>query len=160
VPRVNKVSVGVVRTWTLYVEISTTSDVWNPRIAWKHRTKVLLVNLRKASVLSWAFLLPPTQAQSKRNTMVAVDNGGHTNNRGGVTITLQAVTSEAQVSMGYSPLLNFQVDNAMDATSAKCVQVGGQLDGSMGILIIEVVSQSRCKPSRPKRKSAWGIPPF
>jgi hypothetical protein len=33
--------------------------------------------------------------------------------------------------MGYSPLLNFQVDNTMDATSAKCVQVGGQLDGSI-----------------------------
>jgi hypothetical protein len=143
--RVNKMSVGVVRTWTLYMEISTTSDVWNPRIARKHRTKVLLVNLRETSVLSWAFLLPPTQALRKRNTTEAVDNGGHTNNRGGVTITLQANTSEAQVSTGYSPLLNFQVDD-MDATSAKCVQLGGQLDGPIQEQIVR-----ETQPPFPKR---------
>jgi predicted enzyme related to lactoylglutathione lyase len=46
----------------------------------------------------------------------------------GVAISLQAVTSEAQLSKGYSPLLNFEVQD-MDTTIAKCVQLGGHLDG-------------------------------
>ena len=50
-------------------------------------------------------------------------NGGNN-----VQISLQGVTSESQVSTGYSPLLNFQVTD-MDATISKCVQLGGHLDG-------------------------------
>jgi catechol 2,3-dioxygenase-like lactoylglutathione lyase family enzyme len=45
-----------------------------------------------------------------------------------ISICLQAVTSEAQVTTGYSPLLQFQVHN-MDECIAKCVQLGGHLDG-------------------------------
>jgi predicted enzyme related to lactoylglutathione lyase len=45
-----------------------------------------------------------------------------------VTISLQGVTSEAQVSTGYSPLLNFEIDD-MDDTIVKCMQMGGHLDG-------------------------------
>ncbi len=45
-----------------------------------------------------------------------------------ISICLQAVTSEAQVSTGYSPLLQFQVDD-MDKMIARCVQLGGHLDG-------------------------------
>lgn len=45
-----------------------------------------------------------------------------------LSICLQVVTSEAQVTTGYSPLLQFQVDN-MDHVIATCVQLGAQLDG-------------------------------
>jgi catechol 2,3-dioxygenase-like lactoylglutathione lyase family enzyme len=45
-----------------------------------------------------------------------------------LSICLRAVTSEAQVATGYSPLLQFQVEN-MDDVVAKCVQLGGHLDG-------------------------------
>lgn len=45
-----------------------------------------------------------------------------------LSICLRAVTSEAQVTTGYSPLLQFQVEN-MDQVIAKCVQLGGNLDG-------------------------------
>ena len=45
-----------------------------------------------------------------------------------LSICLRAVTSEAQVTTGYSPLLQFQVEN-MDDVIAKCVQLGGNLDG-------------------------------
>lgn len=45
-----------------------------------------------------------------------------------LSICLRAVTSEAQVTTGYSPLLQFQVEN-MDQVIANCVQLGGNLDG-------------------------------
>eukprot|EP00536_Pseudo-nitzschia_multiseries_P000783 jgi/Psemu1/179490/e_gw1.9.83.1 len=45
-----------------------------------------------------------------------------------LSICLRAVTSEAQVTTGYSPLLQFQVEN-MDRVIARCVQLGGNLDG-------------------------------
>uniref|UniRef100_A0A7S4ACU9 VOC domain-containing protein n=1 Tax=Pseudo-nitzschia australis TaxID=44445 RepID=A0A7S4ACU9_9STRA len=45
-----------------------------------------------------------------------------------LSICLRAVTSESQVTTGYSPLLQFQVEN-MDRVIAKCVQLGGNLDG-------------------------------
>mmetsp|Transcript_53193 Transcript_53193/g.59443 ORF Transcript_53193/g.59443 Transcript_53193/m.59443 type:complete len:133 (+) Transcript_53193:35-433(+) len=45
-----------------------------------------------------------------------------------LSICLRAVTSEAQVTTGYSPLLQFQVEN-MDDVITKCVQLGGNLDG-------------------------------
>jgi catechol 2,3-dioxygenase-like lactoylglutathione lyase family enzyme len=56
------------------------------------------------------------------------NNNNDNNDGGGVAISLQAVNTEAQVSTGYSPLLHFQVDD-MDAIVAKCVQLGGHLDG-------------------------------
>jgi catechol 2,3-dioxygenase-like lactoylglutathione lyase family enzyme len=45
-----------------------------------------------------------------------------------LSISLQVVTSEAQVTTGYSPILQFHVQN-MDDCIAKCVQLGGHLDG-------------------------------
>ena len=45
-----------------------------------------------------------------------------------LSISLRAVTSEAQVTTGYSPILQFQVSD-MDAVIARCVQLGGNLDG-------------------------------
>lgn len=44
------------------------------------------------------------------------------------SLSLQAVYTEPQASTGYSPILNFEVDD-MDTTVAKCVQMGGHLDG-------------------------------
>jgi len=46
----------------------------------------------------------------------------------GITLTLQAVDTEPQLSTGYSPILTFQVTN-MDETVAACAQAGGHLDG-------------------------------
>ena len=45
-----------------------------------------------------------------------------------LSICLRAVTSESQVTTGYSPLLQSQVEN-MDEVVAKCVQLGVNLDG-------------------------------
>jgi catechol 2,3-dioxygenase-like lactoylglutathione lyase family enzyme len=45
-----------------------------------------------------------------------------------ISVCLQAVTSEAQVTTGYSPLLQFEVEN-MDDCITKCVRLGGSLDG-------------------------------
>jgi len=44
------------------------------------------------------------------------------------TLNLRAVTSESQLSTGYSPVITVEVD-AMDTTVASCVQMGGHLDG-------------------------------
>jgi predicted enzyme related to lactoylglutathione lyase len=46
----------------------------------------------------------------------------------GLTLTLQAVDTEPQLSTGYSPVLTFEIDN-MDETIAACAQAGGHLDG-------------------------------
>ena len=43
-------------------------------------------------------------------------------------ISIQACESEAQLGAGYSPFLNFDVDD-MDMTIARCVQMGANLDG-------------------------------
>ena len=45
-----------------------------------------------------------------------------------LALALHAAQSESQLSMGYSPLLQFEIDN-MEETVAKCVQLGGHLDG-------------------------------
>ena len=55
------------------------------------------------------------------------------NNDTGITLHLQAVTtaaisSEAQLSTGYSPWLTFTVSH-MDETVSACVQAGAHLDG-------------------------------
>jgi catechol 2,3-dioxygenase-like lactoylglutathione lyase family enzyme len=44
------------------------------------------------------------------------------------TLNLQAVSNEAQLSVGYSPLLSFEVLD-MDSTISKCAQLGAHLDG-------------------------------
>lgn len=44
------------------------------------------------------------------------------------TLNLQAVSNEAQLSVGYSPMLSFEVVD-MDSTITKCAQMGAHLDG-------------------------------
>jgi predicted enzyme related to lactoylglutathione lyase len=46
----------------------------------------------------------------------------------GVCLNLQAVSNESQLSVGYSPILSFDVDN-MDQTISACAQMGAHLDG-------------------------------
>lgn len=43
-------------------------------------------------------------------------------------LSIKSVESEAQLSVGYSPFLSFDVDD-MDGTIARCAQMGGNLDG-------------------------------
>ena len=43
-------------------------------------------------------------------------------------LSIQSVESEAQLGVGYSPFLSFDVDD-MDSAIARCVQMGGNLDG-------------------------------
>lgn len=44
------------------------------------------------------------------------------------TLNLQAVSNEAQLSVGYSPMLSFEVMD-MDTVVSKCAQMGAHLDG-------------------------------
>lgn len=50
------------------------------------------------------------------------------NDQDSLSINLQAVHSEAQLSTGYSPMLSFEVDD-MDSIVSRCAQMGGHLDG-------------------------------
>uniref|UniRef100_A0A6U6K0L1 VOC domain-containing protein n=1 Tax=Odontella aurita TaxID=265563 RepID=A0A6U6K0L1_9STRA len=43
-------------------------------------------------------------------------------------LSIKAVESEAHLSVGYGPFLSFDVDD-MDGAVARCVQLGGKLDG-------------------------------
>lgn len=43
-------------------------------------------------------------------------------------LSIKGVASEAQLSVGYSPFLSFDVDD-MDGTVARCAQMGASLDG-------------------------------
>lgn len=45
-------------------------------------------------------------------------------------LNIQSVEKEAQLSMGYSPFLSFNVDD-MDTAVAQCAQMGGHLDGAI-----------------------------
>ena len=68
----------------------------------------------------------PVLADGGDSEILLSDDGA--NELSSLSICLQAVTSEAQVSTGYSPLLQFQVQD-MDHVIARCVQMGGHLDG-------------------------------
>lgn len=46
----------------------------------------------------------------------------------GITLSLQAVSTEAQLSVGYSPWITFEVEN-MSQRIAACCQAGAHLDG-------------------------------
>lgn len=50
------------------------------------------------------------------------------NNNNNFHLAIQACESEALLGVGYSPFLNFDVDD-MDSTVARCVQMGAHLDG-------------------------------
>lgn len=54
--------------------------------------------------------------------------GSLSSNKSDFRLSIQAVDSEAQLGIGYSPFLNFDVDD-MDSTVARCVQMGANLDG-------------------------------
>ena len=45
-----------------------------------------------------------------------------------LSINLQAVHSESQLSTGYSPIISFEVSD-MDSVVSRCAQMGGHLDG-------------------------------
>ena len=45
-----------------------------------------------------------------------------------LSISIQAVPTEPQVSTGYSPILSFSV-NDINTTITKCIQLGATLDG-------------------------------
>ena len=67
----------------------------------------------------WAELLCPIGSSS-----VGISTDASINFR----LSIQAVHSEAQLGIGYSPFLSFDVDD-MDSTVARCVQMGANLDG-------------------------------
>mmetsp|Transcript_10340 Transcript_10340/g.23925 ORF Transcript_10340/g.23925 Transcript_10340/m.23925 type:complete len:125 (+) Transcript_10340:176-550(+) len=48
----------------------------------------------------------------------------------GFILNLQAVSKEAQLSVGYSPMLSFEVKD-MDSVVVKCTQMGAHLDGTI-----------------------------
>ncbi|KAL3778694.1 hypothetical protein ACHAWO_010725 [Cyclotella atomus] len=54
--------------------------------------------------------------------------GSFSGNKSDFRLSIQSVHSEAQLGIGYSPFLSFDVDD-MDSTVARCVQMGANLDG-------------------------------
>lgn len=54
--------------------------------------------------------------------------GSFSGNKSDFRLSIQSVYSEAQLGIGYSPFLSFDVDD-MDSTVARCVQMGANLDG-------------------------------
>jgi catechol 2,3-dioxygenase-like lactoylglutathione lyase family enzyme len=46
----------------------------------------------------------------------------------GFTLNLQAISNEAQLSVGYTPMLSFEVSD-MDSVISRCAQLGAHLDG-------------------------------
>jgi len=58
----------------------------------------------------------------------ATAGGSSSGHQDSISINLQAVHSEPQLSTGYSPILAFEVDD-MDNVVSKCAQMGGHLDG-------------------------------
>jgi catechol 2,3-dioxygenase-like lactoylglutathione lyase family enzyme len=54
--------------------------------------------------------------------------GSFSGNKSDFRLSIQSVYSEAQLGIGYSPFLSFDVDD-MDSTIARCVQMGAHLDG-------------------------------
>jgi catechol 2,3-dioxygenase-like lactoylglutathione lyase family enzyme len=68
----------------------------------------------------WAELSCPVGSSATQSSQPQMD--------GNFNLTIQACESEAQLGAGYSPFLNFDVDD-MDSTVARCVQMGAHLDG-------------------------------
>jgi len=72
---------------------------------------------------NWAELTCPV-GPSSSNTKIDTDPPSQIN----FHLSIQSSESEAQLSAGYSPFLNFDVDD-MDMIVARCVQMGANLDG-------------------------------
>ena len=73
---------------------------------------------------NWAELTCPVGPSSSSNN----DNSTTTQSQTNFHLSIQSSDSEAQLSSGYSPFLNFDVDD-MDMIVARCVQMGANLDG-------------------------------
>ena len=70
---------------------------------------------------NWAELVCPVVGSSHPSIMEAsMGTNFH--------LSIQASESEASLAVGYSPFLNFDVDD-MDSTVARCVKMGASLDG-------------------------------
>ena len=65
-------------------------------------------------------------AELRCGTMNSINSNNSNNDS--ISINLQAVHSEPQLSTGYTPILTFEVDD-MDTVVSKCAQMGGHLDG-------------------------------
>mmetsp|Transcript_16382 Transcript_16382/g.23224 ORF Transcript_16382/g.23224 Transcript_16382/m.23224 type:complete len:146 (-) Transcript_16382:46-483(-) len=74
----------------------------------------------------WAELQCPVGQSSSPLSDTSNAEQPQTNNN--FNLTIQACESEALLGVGYSPFLNFDVDD-MDMTVARCVQMGAHLDG-------------------------------
>ena len=70
----------------------------------------------------WAELSCPVGTSAIQSSQPQMNDASNFN------LTIQACESEAQLGAGYSPFLNFDVDD-MDSTVARCVQMGAHLDG-------------------------------
>lgn len=78
----------------------------------------------------WAELVCPVGGSSSTSSISsATDEASIHHHPIHFQLSIQAVESnEASLSVGYSPLLNFDVDD-MDTVVARCVQMGAHLDG-------------------------------
>lgn len=70
----------------------------------------------------WAELICPVGSSSITNPTHETNHAIH------FQLSIQAVESEASLCVGYSPILNFDVDD-MDTIVSRCVQLGANLDG-------------------------------
>lgn len=91
-------------------------------------TLVRLDNIKLHSSLPfYSELICPVGSSASSNTVANTSNSINTEPIN-FHLSIQSVESEAQLSVGYSPFLNFNVDD-MDMIVARCVQMGANLDG-------------------------------
>lgn len=76
----------------------------------------------------WAELICPVNANVDTETSLTTPTTTTTTTNSAFRLSIKSVESEAQLSVGYSPFLSFDVDD-MDGTIARCAQMGGHLDG-------------------------------
>ena len=78
----------------------------------------------------WAELTCPVGPSSSNTNIKNTNNNDDTDppTQTNFHLSIQSSDSEAQLSAGYSPFLNFDVDD-MDMIVARCVQMGANLDG-------------------------------
>jgi catechol 2,3-dioxygenase-like lactoylglutathione lyase family enzyme len=75
----------------------------------------------------WAELVCPVGGSSSSNSTANNKSTNHHSMQ--FQLSIQAVeSSEASLCVGYSPFLNFDIDD-MDSVVARCVQLGANLDG-------------------------------
>jgi len=56
------------------------------------------------------------------------NNNNNTSLDNSIRVSIKTASNEAQLSVGYGPILSFDVED-MDNVIAKCAQMGGHLDG-------------------------------